>query len=88
MVGIHPPGRYNFMEVEMVIKLEPCLKWLAHVVVIAATLATAFDITPANKVLFLIGCTLWTWVGVLWRQPSLWTLNMFCGIIYIMGIWR
>lgn len=67
---------------------ETVIKWVANVVVIAATIATAFDITPTNKVLFLIGCALWTWVGIKWRQPSLWTLNLFCGIVYIIGLYK
>jgi len=68
-------------------RLEPLLKWLAHGVIVAATLATAFDFTPANKVLFLMGCALWAWVGVIWRQPSLWSLNVFCSFIYLIGIY-
>jgi hypothetical protein len=55
-------------------------------VIVLATLANAFDIVPANKVLFLVGCVLWTWVGVIWRQPSLWILNLFCGIVYVVGL--
>jgi hypothetical protein len=66
--------------------LDFYLKWLAMVVVILATLATAFDVNPINKVLFLAGCMLWTWVGVLWRQPSVWVLNIFCGLVYIAGL--
>ena len=67
---------------------EFVLKWTAHVVVVAATLSTAFDIIPVNKVLFLIGCVLWTGVGLIWRQPSVWTLNIFCAAIYMIGILR
>lgn len=70
----------------MTSRQEFFVKWAANVVVIAATVTTAFDITPANKVLFLVGCALWTWVGIAWRQPSLWTLNLFCGVIYIIGL--
>jgi hypothetical protein len=74
-------------EMGLTARQETLLKWTAHAVVVAATVATAFDITPVNKVLFLIGCSLWTWVGVIWRQPSLWTLNLFCGAIYVAGLW-
>lgn len=69
-------------------KLDWYLKWTAMAVIVLATLANAFDIVPANKVLFLAGCVLWTWVGVLWRQPSLWILNLFCGIVYVVGLIR
>ena len=67
---------------------EFLLKWTAHAVVVAATLTTAFDITPMNKLLFLVGCVLWTGVGLIWRQPSVWTLNMFCAAIYMIGLIR
>jgi hypothetical protein len=72
----------------MAINTESLLKWTAHAVIIAATLTTAFDITPANKVLFVMGCVLWAWVGFIWRQPSLWSLNIFCCIVYLIGIFR
>jgi hypothetical protein len=62
------------------------IKWLAHLVIIGATLATAFDVIPLNKILFLLGCMLWMWVGILWKQPSIWTLNLFCGILYLIGM--
>jgi hypothetical protein len=65
---------------------EFVLKWLSHAIIVAATVANAFDFVPLNKVLFLLGCVLWTWVGLIWRQPSLWTLNIFCGLIYVIGL--
>jgi hypothetical protein len=40
------------------------LKWAAHAVIVAATITTALDIIPLNKLLFLTGCILWAWVGV------------------------
>ena len=67
-------------------KLDFYLKWLATAVIVLATLANAFDVVPLNKILFLLGCGLWTWVGVLWRQPSLWSLNLFCGLVYVIGL--
>lgn len=69
-------------------KLDFYLKWLATFVIVLATLANAFDVVPLNKILFLLGCGLWAWVGVLWRQPSLWSLNVFCGVVYIVGLLR
>lgn len=65
--------------------LDFYLKWSATAVIVVATLANAFDINPLNKILFLIGCVLWGWVGVMWRQPALWGLNMFCGLLYLVG---
>ena len=66
--------------------LDFYVKWVATAVIVLATLANAFDIVPLNKILFLLGCVLWAWVGVLWRQPSLWILNVFCGLLYIIGL--
>lgn len=66
--------------------LDFYVKWAAMLMVVAATLTTAFDINPLNKILFLLGCILWTWVGVLWKQPSLWILNIFCAMVYIVGL--
>jgi hypothetical protein len=65
---------------------EVVLKWVANIVIVVAAVATAFDIHPWNKVLFLVGSLLWTVVGIMWRQPSLWTLNAFCAILYIIGL--
>jgi hypothetical protein len=73
-------------EMALAQRYEVWIKWLAHAVVIAATVATAFDIVPANKVIFIVGCVLWTWVGLIWRQPSLWILNLFCGAVYVIGL--
>ena len=67
---------------------EFVIKWAAHLVIVAATVANAFDIAPWNKVLFLLGCGLWAWVGLIWRQPSLWSLNLFCGLIYVAGFMK
>ena len=66
--------------------LDFYVKWVATAVIVLATLANAFDIVPLNKILFLLGSMLWAWVGVLWRQPSLWILNVFCGLLYIIGL--
>ena len=68
--------------------LDFYIKWAATAVIVAATVANAFDIVPLNKFLFLAGCILWTWVGFIWRQPSLWSLNIFCGVLYVIGLLR
>jgi len=66
--------------------LDFYVKWAATAVIVLATLSNALDIIPLNKILFLLGCVLWAWGGVLWRQPSLWILNVFCGLLYIIGL--
>jgi len=69
-------------------ELDFYVKWAATLVIVGATMANSFDIAPLNKVLFLLGCMLWTWVGFLWKLPSLWSLNMFCGTLYVIGFMR
>ena len=64
------------------------LSWVANITVVLATITTALDIIPLNKVLFFFSCVLWTIVGMHWRQPSLWSLNMFCGLVYIVGMFK
>jgi hypothetical protein len=67
-------------------QVEQWLGWSANAVIVIATLANAFDITALNKPLFLLGCFMWATVGYLWQKPSLWTLNLFCAIVYIAGM--
>jgi hypothetical protein len=69
-------------------KLDFYLKWLATLIIVFATLANAFDIIPLNKILLLLGCALWGWVGWIWRQPSIWVLNLYCSVIYVVGLLR
>lgn len=66
-------------------KLEWILKWSANIVVIAAAIATSFDFVPFNKYLFLLGSIFWMLVGFVWRQPSLWSMNLLISLIYILG---
>ncbi len=66
-------------------KLEWILKWSANIVVIAAAIATSFDFVPLNKYLFLLGSIFWMLVGFVWRQPSLWSMNLLISLIYILG---
>jgi hypothetical protein len=66
-------------------KLEWVLKWGATICILLATVATSFDFVPLNKWLFLTGSLAWMSVGFIWRQPSLWSLNLFTTVIYVAG---
>lgn len=83
LISVIYVGKWGFIKI---MKFEFYLKWIAHGVIVLATLATAFDISPANKVLFLLGSVLWAWIGIRWKQPSLWTLNVFCASMYVVGL--
>ena len=67
-------------------KFDFYLKWFATAVIVLATMANAFDVHPLNKILFLVGSGLWAWVGLMWKQPSLWGLNAFCMAVYVIGL--
>lgn len=73
----------QYLKAEM--KFDQMLGWISMILLVLATACTAFDIIPANKVFYFIGSITWAWVGVLWRQPSLWVLNSILTVIYIIG---
>ena len=66
-------------------KVEWLLKWTANLIILAGAFTTSFDIVPLNKYLFLLGSVCWMIVGFIWRQPSLWTMNVIVSAIYIAG---
>lgn len=71
----------------MVNRVEWLLKWTANIVILIAAIATSFDVVPLNKYLFLMGSLCWMLVGFIWRQPSLWTMNLVVSTIYVVGFY-
>ena len=65
--------------------IEWWLKWGGTVFLLTATVATSFDVVPLNKILFLLGSLSWMTVGLMWRQPSMWVLNLTTSLLYIIG---
>ena len=63
------------------------IKWTSNIVILVAAIATSFDFVPLNKYLFLIGSLGWMTVGIIWRQPSLWTMNLVVSAIYVVGFY-
>lgn len=63
------------------------LKWASNLVILIAAIATSFDFVPLNKYLFLLGSLGWMTVGIIWRQPSLWTMNLIVSAIYVVGFY-
>ena len=47
------------------------LKWFASIIQIMAYTATAFDYTPLNKYLIIVGLVGWFGVGLLWRDRAI-----------------
>lgn len=46
---------------------------------------TAFDVTPLNKIIGLLGSMGWFWAGYQMREPSLYLLNALFVALYLMG---
>ena len=66
-------------------KASDVIKWVGSVTTAAGVVLTAFDITPANKIVGVLGSVIWCWAG--WRmcEPSLWLLNLFFVAAYALG---
>ncbi len=63
------------------------LKWFANLVIVCAAIATSLG-WPINSLLFLVGSVCWGIVGVIWRESSIWSLNIFLAGVYLYGVLR
>lgn len=52
------------------------VKWAASLVQIAGYIATAFDYTPWNIYLFLVGLSGWFVVGLLWNDRAIMLIHV------------
>lgn len=68
-------------------KLEFCVKWSATVCALLTVYLTGHDFVPINKYMGVITAVLWLWLGILWKQPSMWILNTIMIALYVSGIW-
>ena len=66
-------------------KADAFIKWAGTITTAAGVVLTAFDITPANKIVAIAGSIGWFWAGWRMREPSLWLLNAFFILIYTVG---
>lgn len=62
------------------------IKWVASFAQIGGYAATAFDATPLNIYLFLIGLTGWLAVGVLWRDRAIMLIHVVALGVMIVGM--
>lgn len=62
------------------------IKWGAAVIALLHVYLTSNDIAPYYKYTGLLAATLWTTLGVMWRQPSIWLLNGIFVAMYIKGL--
>lgn len=62
------------------------IKWAATVFALITVYLTSHDYVPLNKYFGLVTAGLWLWLGILWRQPSMWILNVIMLAMYLSGI--
>ena len=66
--------------------LDWWVKWIATAVGLIHVIAVANDVYPYYKFTGLLTAVLWTWLGQLWREPSMIILNVVIMAIYLQGI--
>lgn len=66
--------------------LDFYVKWAATVLALITVYLTSHDFIPVNKYFGLLTAILWGWLGFLWRQPSMWMLNIIMCILYLSGL--
>ena len=67
-------------------RLAFVLKWAASAVQILGYSATAFEVTPWNVYLFLVGVLGWFAVGVLWNDRAIMLIHLVAFAAMIGGI--
>ena len=73
------------MFVRQYTRLDHCIKWTGTIATAVSVMLTAFDIIPANKIVGIVGSIGWFWAGWRMREPSLYLLNAFFILIYLVG---
>lgn len=61
------------------------IKWAGTVATAVGVALTAFDITPLNKLVGILGSMGWFWAGYRMREPSLYLLNALFVVLYLVG---
>ena len=79
------------MSLLQLIKSKPAdfwIKWSASILTLVHVYITAYDFAPYYKYTGIVCSILWTTLGVIWRQPSVYLLNFILVVIYIFGIFK
>ena len=61
------------------------LKWFSNLVIIVAAISLSFGYPELGRFLFLVGSICWLIMGILWREASLWSMNVVLVTIYVIG---
>jgi hypothetical protein len=65
---------------------EKTWEWLATFVLIVGVYLTAVNNYPMNIYFSLAGNFMWMVLGIMWRKPSLITIQLVVTVIYFYGI--
>lgn len=65
---------------------ETVIAWISNIFIVAAGICTSQDIIPLNKYLYFIAAAGWFFVGIVWRQSSVWGLNLFLMLMFGYGL--
>ena len=66
--------------------LDFYVKWSATAMALIHVWLISHDIQPYYKFTGVFQASLWLWLGLLWRQPSVIMLNVVMIVIYLKGI--
>jgi hypothetical protein len=71
---------------EVVQKPYQWLAWLSSAVLIVSAVMASLDLYPYYVMGFMVSNSMWTIVGILWRERSLVLMNTVLTAIYIIGM--
>lgn len=69
-------------------KIAFVIKWVASIIQILGYTATAFDFTPWNIYLFLVGLIGWLSVGLLWNDRAIMLIHLVALCAMTAGLMR
>ena len=67
-------------------KHETLIAWVSNIFIVSAAICTSLDFIPLNKYLYFIAALGWFFVGIVWRQSSVWGLNLFLMLMFGYGL--
>ena len=62
------------------------VKWTGTFCALLTVYLTSHDIIPLNKYVGTLTAIIWLWLGILWKQPSMWILNIIMVGLYVKGL--
>ena len=72
---------------KVIIQRKPyqAVAWIGTAGLIVGAMMNSFNIYPWNLWVMIIANAIWILAGVLWREPSVYWLNIFMVLAYVLG---